>query len=105
MSRAAGETPRLPAPRIPPTRARSCRASRADRWTRSSRLFREIGEIKIDRERHKASKAQAAPDAPPPQLDLVDGTVLRHGILHGILGGEMIARAPRGTRQRRGRKG
>src|SRR5579871_1398972 len=54
-------------------------------------------EIKIDRERDEARKAQASPDAAAPQFD---------AILAGrVLGGEMIACALRGTRQRRGREG
>src|SRR5262245_14652677 len=67
-------------------------ARRMRRIDRSS-LLREMGDIEIDRERDHAGEAQAAPDAASPQLDAV---------LPGVGGGEMVARAARRARQRRG---
>src|SRR5215208_34355 len=44
----------------------------------------DIGDIEIDRQRHEAHKAQAPPDASPPQLNPVDRAVRPDRILYGI---------------------
>src|SRR5882757_5765179 len=99
--------PRWRTPRTPRARAPSPSARRAGcRETKSSVTLRahsaQIGEVEKDRQHDQADEAQAAADASPPQLDPVDRAVRRAGIPHGILGGEMIRRALRGARQRRG---
>src|SRR3954447_14876361 len=65
----------------------------------------QVGQVEKDREREQTEKAQTAPDAPPPEFEPVDRAVRRAGVLQRIPGGEMIGRALRAARQRRGRKG
>src|SRR3954468_928549 len=70
----------------------------------AARLSCEGGDIEIDRQRHETGKAQAPPDAPPPQLDLVDRSVRTDRIVHGVARGEMVGCAPRRPGERRGRE-